>query len=94
MNKAKDYLVEGGFEYARTVLSKAVGNQRASEILEKITDATQVNRPFAIARKADASQLLNVINYEHPQTIALILCLAFIFIILFKIKKNKGILKI
>ena len=74
INKAKDYLVEGGLDYARTVLSKALGTQRANEILEKITEATQVNRPFAIARKADASQLLNVINYEHPQTIALILC--------------------
>lgn len=74
INKAKDYLVEGGLDYARTVLSKALGTQRANEILEKITEATQVNRPFAIARKADAAQLLNVINYEHPQTIALILC--------------------
>ena len=62
INKAKDYLVEGGLDYARTVLSKALGTQRANEILEKITEATQVNRPFAIARKADASQLLNVIN--------------------------------
>ena len=74
INKAKDYLVEGGLDYARTILSKALGTQRANEILEKIAEATQVNRPFAIARKADATQLLNVINYEHPQTIALILC--------------------
>ena len=74
INKAKEYLVEGGLDYARTVLSKALGTQRANEILEKITEATQVNRPFAIARKADASQLLNVINYEHPQTIGLIPC--------------------
>ena len=56
INKAKEYLVEGGLDYARTVLSKALGTQRANEILEKITEATQVYRPFAIARKADASQ--------------------------------------
>lgn len=74
MNKAKDYLVEGGIDYARELLSKALGPQRASEILSKIAEASQINRPFAIARKADAQQLLNVINYEHPQTIALILC--------------------
>lgn len=74
INKAKDYLVEGGIDYARELLSKALGSQRASEILSKITEASQINRPFAIARKADAQQLLNVINYEHPQTIALILC--------------------
>lgn len=74
INKAKDYLVEGGIDYARELLSKALGTQRANEILSKISEASQINRPFAIARKADAQQLLNVINYEHPQTIALILC--------------------
>lgn len=74
MNKARDYILEGGMDYARELLSKALGTQRASEILEKVSEATQQYRPFAIARKADAHQLLNVIAYEHPQTIALILC--------------------
>lgn len=74
MNKAKDYILEGGFEYAKNLLGKALGSQRAREILEKVTEATQQYRPFAIARKADAHQLLNVISNEHPQTIALILC--------------------
>lgn len=74
MNKAKDYLLEGGLDYARDLLSKALGFQRAKEILEKITEATEQYRPFAIARKADAHQLLNTIANEHPQTIALILC--------------------
>ncbi|KYH29741.1 flagellar motor switch protein FliG [Clostridium colicanis DSM 13634] len=74
MNRAKDYILEGGFEYAKTLLGKALGSQRANEILEKVTEATQQYRPFAIARKADAHQLLNIISNEHPQTIALILC--------------------
>lgn len=74
MNQAKDYLIEGGIEYARTLLGKALGNQRAGEILDKVTEATQQFRPFSIARKADAHQLLNVIQNEHPQTIALVLC--------------------
>lgn len=74
MNKAKDYILEGGFEYAKDVLSKALGTQRAQEILEKVSEATEQYRPFSIARKADAHQLLNVISNEHPQTIALILC--------------------
>lgn len=74
MNKAKDYIVEGGLEYAKSLLAKALGSQRAKEILDKVTEATQQYRPFAIARKADAHQLMNVISSEHPQTIALILC--------------------
>lgn len=74
INKAKDYIVEGGLEYAKNLLGKALGPQRAKEILDKVTEATQQYRPFAIARKADAHQLMNVITNEHPQTIALILC--------------------
>jgi flagellar motor switch protein FliG len=74
INKAKDFIIEGGLEYARVLLGKALGPQRAKEILDKVTEATQQYRPFAIARKADAHQLLNVIVNEHPQTIALILC--------------------
>ena len=74
MNRAKEYIVEGGLEYAKSLLSKALGQQRAKEILDKVTEATQQYRPFAIARKADAHQLMNIISNEHPQTIALILC--------------------
>lgn len=74
MNKAKDYILEGGLEYARSLLSKALGTQRASEILDRVSEYSQQYRPFSIARKADATQLMNVIMNEHPQTIALILC--------------------
>ncbi|MGL5086930.1 MAG: flagellar motor switch protein FliG [Clostridium sp.] len=74
INKARDYILEGGMDYAKALLSKALGTQRAGEILSRVSEETQQYRPFAIARKADATQLLNVLNYEHPQTIALILC--------------------
>ena len=74
INKAREYIIEGGMDYAIELLSKALGPHRANEILEKVSEATQQYRPFSIARKADAHQLLNVITYEHPQTIALILC--------------------
>jgi flagellar motor switch protein FliG len=74
MNKAKDYILEGGLDYARDLLGKALGIQRAKDILDMVTEATQQYRPFGIARKADAHQLLNIITNEHPQTIALVLC--------------------
>ena len=60
--------------YAKQLLSKALGTQRANEILDKVSEATAQYRPFSIARKADSKQLLNVITAEQPQTIALILC--------------------
>ena len=74
INKARDYIIEGGMDYAKQLLSKALGTQRANEILDKVSEATSQYRPFSIARKADPRQLLNVITAEQPQTIALILC--------------------
>lgn len=74
INKARDYIIEGGMDYAKQLLAKALGAQRANEILEKVSEATAQYRPFSIARKADPHQLLNVILSEQPQTIALILC--------------------
>lgn len=74
INKAKEFLKEGGIDYARVLLGKALGPQRAAEILDKVTEATQQFRPFSIARKADPIQLVNVLVNEHPQTIALVLC--------------------
>lgn len=74
INRARDYILEGGLDYARVLLSKALGTSRANDVLSKLSDHPQVYRPFEIARRADANQILNVISYEQPQTIALILC--------------------
>ncbi|MTI65723.1 MAG: flagellar motor switch protein FliG [Firmicutes bacterium] len=74
MNEARNYISQGGLEYARNVLTKALGNKRAKEIIDTVSEVTQQRRPFAIARKTDSQQLLNTIMNEHPQTIALILC--------------------
>lgn len=62
INKARDYIIEGGMDYAKQLLSKALGAQRANEILDKVSEATAQYRPFSIARKADSKQLLNVIT--------------------------------
>jgi flagellar motor switch protein FliG len=69
---AQEYIAEGGIGYAKDILEKALGTQKALEIINKLTVSLQV-RPFDFVRKADPSQLLNFIQKEHPQTIALIL---------------------
>ncbi|MFO7151714.1 MAG: flagellar motor switch protein FliG [Bacillota bacterium] len=69
---ANDYIAQGGIEYAKEILEKALGTQKAFEILNKLTSTLQV-RPFDFVRKADPSQLLNFIQNENPQTIALIM---------------------
>ena len=69
---AQDYITQGGIGYAKQVLEKALGNDQAAAIINRLTSSLQV-RPFDFARKADPGQILNFIQNEHPQTIALIL---------------------
>ncbi|MBQ1855834.1 MAG: flagellar motor switch protein FliG [Anaerovibrio sp.] len=72
MAMAKSYLSSGGLEYAQNVLEKALGSEKASAIISRLTTSLQV-RPFDFLHKTDPSQLLNFIQNEHPQTIALIM---------------------
>ena len=69
---AQQYIAEGGIGYAKELLEKALGGDKANEVLNKLTSSIQV-KPFEFVRKTDASQLLSFIQDEHPQTIALIL---------------------
>ena len=69
---AKEYISAGGLDYAREVLEKALGPEKAVSIINRLTSSLQI-RPFDFARKTDPSQLLNFIQNEHPQTIALIM---------------------
>ncbi|MFA6849060.1 MAG: flagellar motor switch protein FliG [Selenomonadaceae bacterium] len=72
MAMAKNYLSTGGLEYAQNLLEKALGTERAMSIINRLTTSLQI-RPFDFLRKTDPSQLLNFIQNEHPQTIALIM---------------------
>ncbi len=69
---AQDYISQGGISYAKEVLEKALGQQKAMDVINRLTASLQV-RPFDFARKADPGQIFNFIQNEHPQTIALVL---------------------
>lgn len=69
---AQQYIAEGGIGYAKELLDKALGTEKAMEVIGKLTASLQV-KPFEFVRKTDATQLLSFIQDEHPQTIALIL---------------------
>ncbi len=69
---AQEYISEGGIEYAKDILEKALGEQKALDIVNRLTSYLQV-RPFDFVRKADPSQVLNFIQNEHPQTTSLVL---------------------
>lgn len=72
MMMAQDFITNGGIDYAREVLERALGTQKAIDIVNRLTSSLQV-RPFDFIRRTDPSHLLNFIQGEHPQTIALIL---------------------
>ncbi|MCM3652645.1 flagellar motor switch protein FliG [Metabacillus litoralis] len=69
---AQDFISQGGIAYAKQVLEKALGEEKATSIIHRLTSSLQV-RPFDFARKADPGQILNFIQNEHPQTMALVL---------------------
>ena len=69
---AQEYIEEGGIEYAKKLLEKALGSQQAQNVLARLTSSLQV-RPFDTVRKADGGQIRNFLESESPQTIALIL---------------------
>ena len=69
---AQQYIAEGGIGYAKELLEKALGDDRAQDVITKLTASLQV-RPFEFIRKTEPSQVLNFIQEEHPQTIAMIL---------------------
>ncbi len=69
---AQQYIAEGGIGYAKDLLEKALGSEKALDVIGKLTASLQV-KPFEFVRKTDATQLINFIQDEHPQTVALIL---------------------
>ena len=69
---AQDFISTGGIDYARELLEKSLGSQKAVDIINRLTSSLQV-RPFDFIRRTDPAHLLNFIQQEHPQTIALIL---------------------
>ncbi len=70
--QAQEYISQGGIDYAREILEKALGPRKAADIIEKLTETLQI-RPFDFARNTDPAQLINFIQNEHPQTISLVL---------------------
>ncbi len=72
LSLAGSTILSGGVEYTRQVLARAVGPRRGAEILERISASQQLSS-FEILRSADPTQVANLLQEEHPQTIALVL---------------------
>jgi len=69
---SRDYMLNGGVEYARLLLERTFGPEKSRELIEKVKMLSTV-RGFDILKKADPQQLASFLSKEHPQTIALLL---------------------
>ena len=69
--QAGQWVSQGGLDFARAALERAVGPRKAQEILERVT--TRVSSGFYMLKNVAPDQIAPFISHEHPQTVALIL---------------------
>ncbi|MEW5994272.1 MAG: flagellar motor switch protein FliG, partial [Candidatus Zixiibacteriota bacterium] len=69
---ARQYISQGGVDFARQILEKAMGSDRAHEILVRLESSIK-SQGFSLLKDIDPKQLAGFLQNEHPQTIALIL---------------------
>jgi len=69
--EAYDSLLAGGVDYAREVLERALGPERALEIIGRLSSVIEM-RPFEFLRRTPAEQLVTFLRNESPQTVALV----------------------
>ncbi|HEV7755513.1 MAG TPA: flagellar motor switch protein FliG [Mycobacteriales bacterium] len=72
MVTARRFAGEGGLNFARDLLESSLGEERAAEVMERLSAAV-MNAPFKFVTQADPRQVQSFLQDEHPQTIALVL---------------------
>ena len=70
---ANQHVLSGGLNYARILLEGSLSSQDAIDMIRLITSRIHSNKPFSFIRGVAPDHLLNFIQQEHPQIIALIL---------------------
>ncbi|MEZ4502242.1 MAG: flagellar motor switch protein FliG [Dehalococcoidia bacterium] len=68
----RDFVSVGGLEYAQDMLERAVGAERANDIVTRLAAHTG-SKPFQFLQQVDVRDLINFIQNEHPQVVALLL---------------------
>jgi flagellar motor switch protein FliG len=70
---ALKYINEGGIEYAKEILERSFGAGQADDMTNRLFAALKHGNPLELVKKTEPAQLLEFIQEEHPQTVALIL---------------------
>jgi len=74
LSLTSSYVSQGGKEYAREILARALGDHKALSVAENFQEDMEKEEAFFdFLEKVDLQQLVNIVKSEHPQTIALIL---------------------
>jgi len=71
--QSNQYINSGGLDYAKEILYKALGQDEAKKILDRLAKTMTTTQNFSYLAKIKPQQLADFIVNEHPQTIALIL---------------------
>ncbi|UCG61957.1 MAG: flagellar motor switch protein FliG [Candidatus Zixiibacteriota bacterium] len=69
---ARQYISQGGIDFAQQILEKAVGAKKAREIMHRLESSIH-SKGFSLLKDIDPKQLTSFLQNEHPQTISLIL---------------------
>ncbi len=69
---ARTYVSQGGIDFAKEILEKAVGLTRAKDILQKLEHSINAGG-FSMLKDIDPKHLTGFLQHEHPQTISLVL---------------------
>jgi flagellar motor switch protein FliG len=69
---AADSIAEGGVEFARDVLERSVGPERAAEIIGRLSTVIE-RRPFEFLRRTPPEQIVAFLRSEAPQVQALVI---------------------
>jgi flagellar motor switch protein FliG len=69
---AEESLARGGVEFAREVLDRALGAERAHDILGRLSSSLE-SRPFEFLSRTPPDQLVTFLRSESPQAIALVM---------------------
>ncbi|PRM88705.1 flagellar motor switch protein FliG [Aliarcobacter cryaerophilus] len=71
--RTKGFISSGGYDFAKEILYKSIGQEAADEVLEKLSRIKLANQAFSYLDGVNPKQLSDFIKDESPHTIAVIL---------------------
>ena len=71
--RTKGFISSGGYDFAKEILYKSIGQDAAEEVLEKLSRMKLANQAFSYLDSVNPKQLSDFIKDESPHTIAVIL---------------------